>query len=147
MAYDPPWVPQSSYCKQRVEWAVNRTSDYRELMGAVQRACRKSQVQRGQLVCNELKEWPQVLSYKWATGRLLGALHCWGGAARLKQGILSSSDSMISLSKKKAPLASGKCTSFLIFPCHNLHLNLVRPGNLPTTQVWCLTQWQSSHGC
>lgn len=58
------------------EWkeAVNRTSNHRKLIGAVQRACRETQVQRGQLVCSELKEWPQVLSCKWAIGRLPGAL-------------------------------------------------------------------------
>ena len=126
------------------EWAVNRTSHHKKLIGAVQRACREAQVQREQLACSELKEWLQVLSCKWAIGKFPGALRCQWGAARIKQGIPHGSGS--SASKKrlsnrshtfKKKMLGHLNPQLIISPCIDLSLNTMWPGNLPTC-VLCL---------
>ena len=59
-----PEGPSLFIVNSECQYEVNRASNHRKLTEAMQRACRETQVQRSQLVCNELKEWPQVLSYK-----------------------------------------------------------------------------------
>lgn len=140
MEHDWPWGPHSIYCPQWMQVSSKQDFQPQKVIGAVQSARREIQVRRGQLVCSELEEWPQVLSYTWAVGRLPRALQCQRGAVRLKQETLhgsGSSNLKESLNKRKAILSKRKGLDIKILtPKFSLHgdlsVNTVGPGNIPT---------------
>lgn len=60
MEHDWPRGPHSIYCTQWMQVSSKQDFQPQKVIGAVQSAHRETQVRRGQLVCSELEEWPQV---------------------------------------------------------------------------------------
>lgn len=138
MEHDWPWGPQSIYFKQWMGVSSKQDVPPRKadwgcaegLQGnpSPERAASVQWTERG----------TQVLSCKWARGKLPGALRCQGRAARIKQGILHGSESSTSkksLSKRKDTLPKKVRTSKST--AHNLSLHW--------SQLEYNGTWQSSH--